>query len=130
MLKFGDFVKTEAGNVFRVVHVPASGEYLYGLSNQAGSWLQRLKRECTALPDYIDFDGPKKPEPVYDPWTFETMPIGVKCRPKDKPECRRLALPATATSVDVSGTIRSYDELFASYEQLDGGPCGQLKEGK
>jgi len=129
MLKFGDFVKTPCGVVLRVVYVPNSETDKIGLIGKHGS-LTWITGGATLLPDYIDFDGPKKPEPVYDPWTFETMPIGVKCRPKDKPECRRLALPATATSVDVSGTIRSYDELFASYEQLDGGPCGQLKEGK
>jgi len=61
-LNFGDFVKTESGDVFRVIHtesVTNDGIDVRTVDRYGGSdWVSSTK--LTPLPDYVDFDGPKK----------------------------------------------------------------------
>jgi len=125
-LNFGDFVKTESGDVFRVIHtesVTNDGIDVRTVDRYGGSdWVSSTK--LTPLPDYTDFDGPK---PVYVSWTFETMPDSVKVQLKSEKERKRVARPWTTRSASVSGTLTYYAGLLEEYEQLDGSPCGQLK---
>jgi len=127
--KFGDFVKAQWGVVLRVVYVPDKETDKFGSISKQGN-LSWITGEATLLPDYVDFDGPAKPEPVYVPWTFETMPVGVKVRSKKVCDQKRVAFPRTSRCVNWGGYEFSYEVLLNDYEQLDGSPCGQLKEVK
>jgi len=81
------------------------------------------------LPDCTDFGWvPPPPKPKYEPWTFETMPIAVKVIAKDG-SCVRLVTPSDSVRayMGIYGSITNV-ALLRDYEQLDGTPCGVLRE--
>ena len=68
-----------------------------------------------------------EPEPAYVPWDFESMPETVRVKAK---ECgtRWVARPASDTYCMRGNFLSTYKELFDHYVQLDGTPCGRVKQ--
>lgn len=67
-------------------------------------------------------------EQQYVPWTFETMPVAVKVRSKDEGR-PGMAMPFGGDLAFVMGRHHpTYQRLFDEFTQLDGTPCGTLKE--
>jgi len=127
-IEAGKYYRTQSGKVVGPAEARnATATYSWRVGE---AWYQnngRFWHDILSTQDLVaEVPAPAEPILVYEPWTFETMPIGVKCRRKDEPDCNRLALPINATSVDLSGATCSYDYLLDDYEQLDGSPCGVL----
>lgn len=80
------------------------------------------------VPDCTGFDWvPEPPKPEHAPWTFETMPIGVRIRNK-KSGCPYWIAPMDTTLCrSMCSRSFTYAYLLSDYEQLDGTPCGVLR---
>lgn len=75
------------------------------------------------LPECTGFDW--QPEPKYVPWTFETMPMGVKVK-NDLSGIKMIAVPVSLSDAILIPSDRrvSYADLLNEYGQIDGSPCG------
>jgi hypothetical protein len=104
-----------------------SGEFCYydvklaRVWNESGIRLNEDKRATeNIVSEYVE------PEPTYEPWDFESMPVAVKVRGKySKKEHIAISLKSSVWLID-GGTF-SYNILFMECEQLDGTPCGRIK---
>lgn len=67
------------------------------------------------------------PEPVYEPWDFDTMPESVRIKSK---ECgtRWVVRPSSDGHCLRGANLTRYDDLYKHYVQLDGSPCGKVRQ--
>jgi hypothetical protein len=104
------------------IGTPAAGEtYLkYDLSTEVAAAGHTAK-------DFVIVRKIEPPKPVYVPWTFETVPLGVTVKPKD---CKDEAMMITSKRSLAAGQMGhhwSYANLLKDWEQLDGTPCGTIE---
>ncbi len=90
--------------------------------NEAGEHQRKFARATeNIVSEYVE------PTPVYEPWDFESMPDFV--RVKDKADGMRFTAWPLSENACQRGTYwMEYKELFDKYTQLDGTPCGRVKE--
>lgn len=101
----------------------------YSNGNEGCMWFENGGRVALSdrpheniVSEYIE------PEPTYEPWDFDSMPGLVKVVSKTNNEFRTSYLPHGDCAINAYGTSLSYSELFAKYVQLDGTPCGRVKQ--
>lgn len=68
-----------------------------------------------------------EPTPTYVPWDFDTMPDFVRVKSKDNDK-RWAAFPISDTLCQRGTLWCEYKQLFDGYTQLDGKPCGRVKQ--
>ena len=70
----------------------------------------------------------KEKKKVIEPWTFETCPWPLSLKHKGlAPECLTFSTKRS-TGVLYAGTFYAYEYLVEFFQQLDGSPCGTVRE--
>ena len=114
------------GEIIGPISLLHSGEFCYcdiklaKVWNESGIRLNEDKRATeNIVSEYVE------PEPTYEPWDFESMPVAVKIKEKENGFCC-LARPHCSEFCVGSQGLCTYKELLDHYTQLDGSPCGKL----
>jgi hypothetical protein len=113
------------GEVVGPISLLHSGEFCYydiklaRVWNESGIRLNDDKRATeNIVSEYVE------PEPVYEPWDFDTMPDFVRVQSKTDGK-RWTAFPISNDLCQRGTKWIDYKELFDHYTQLDGTPCGK-----
>jgi len=75
--------------------------------------------------NYVIVRKIEPPKPVYVPWTFETVPIGVhvECLIARK---KGIITGAGDDGARIGATEYSFEKLLADWQQHKGNPCGTI----
>jgi len=99
MFNFGDFVEAECKTVYRIISEP-SDLYKFHLRDKKGN-VKWLGFGLTALPDYVDFDGPPKP--------VEELDLLIKLRAKLVEGLEHAKACEDAMKCGTFGVVASFD---------------------
>jgi hypothetical protein len=116
------------GEIVGPISVLHSSEFCYDdiklarVWNESGIRLNDDKRATeNIVSEYVE------PEPVYEPWDFESMPVAVKVKAKSyKSKYMSTVIPHCDCVSSACGQFFAYQVLFDHYTQLDGTPCGKM----
>jgi hypothetical protein len=124
-LEFNNKYVQANGDIVGPISLLHSGEFCYydiklaRVWNQSGIRLNDDKRATeNIVSEYVE------PEPVYEPWDFESMPDFVRVQGKIDGK-RWTAFPISDYLCQRGTKWIDYQELFDHYTQLDGSPCGK-----
>jgi len=124
-LEFNNKYVQANGDIVGPISLLHSGEFCYydiklaRVWNESGIRLNDDKRATeNIVSEYVE------PEPVYEPWDFESMPDFVRVQGKIDGK-RWTAFPISDYLCQRGTKWIDYQELFDHYTQLDGTPCGK-----
>ena len=113
--------------------VPDGWEFVRVGTVQPGEWSlcifgdpELCKTDILQNKNYVIVRKVEPPKPVYIPWTYETVPIGLLVKVRVGKQ-KGLITGASERGARINCTSISYDCLLSDWIQLDGTPCGTVE---
>jgi hypothetical protein len=119
------YVWNESGDKHRRIYLFSFDDRHYCVPVEKHDAYLRGEKVNAVIWDHIEFIKEKKT--IVEPWSFETCPWPLALQYKSAQECLTFSTKRS-TGVLCAGTFYSYEYLVEFFKQLDGSPCGLVRE--